>query len=60
MDFSAALEPLGTPWEATFAYTAMPVWGNRGVSDFYDPAIPLLFSLHREDVGVSHYGVIAG
>jgi|ADurb_Cas_02_Slu_FD_contig_61_1695101_length_884_multi_2_in_0_out_0_1 hypothetical protein len=25
MDFSAALEPLGTPWEATFAYAAMTV-----------------------------------
>ena len=22
------------------AYAAMPVWGNRGVSGFYDPAIP--------------------
>ena len=32
---------------------AITVWGYRGVSGFYDPAIPLLHFLRRDDVGVS-------
>ena len=29
------------------AYAAMGLWGYRGVSGFYDPAIRLLSFLHR-------------